>query len=278
MATYTFSFKKGNITVQYRTNDRGSMERQFQIWVTCASVYTYNKRKIEQGLPADPLPAAPSAPATTPSPARFRAALPSSDAPLLQTASVAPSENPPLSPAQEAIKRESERIAKEIKQEFELANKSIQNEFKNVLDEHAAKPLTINNMNEEPQKPENSDFDAILGKSLTAVENTALEKVKDERFLKVLKAKNAGSNLEYLIIAAYYLCEFERLDRFTIKQVNAKLMQNMSTIVNNSTVQNAIDKRLIEELPNFTNETASVEYRLTEAGEDAFLNGLRTYE
>ena len=96
---------------------------------------------------------------------------------------------------------------------------------------------------------------------------------KDDRFLKVIKVKNISEKLDFLIVTAYYLSEFERLDRFTLKLVNAKLMENMHEVIDNSVLQEAIDKGLVECLPNYTNIPSAMEYRLTEAGEEAFLNG-----
>ena len=50
-------------------------------------------------------------------------------------------------------------------------------------------------------------------------------------------------------------------------------MENMHEVVDNSVLQEAIDKGLVECLPNYTNIPSAMEYRLTEAGEEAFLNG-----
>lgn len=102
---------------------------------------------------------------------------------------------------------------------------------------------------------------------------THVKEKQDDRFLKVIKVKNISEKLDFLIVTAYYLSEFERLDRFTLKLVNAKLMENMHEVIDNSVLQEAIDKGLVECLPNYTNIPSAMEYRLTEAGEEAFLNG-----
>ena len=54
MPKYTFTFKKGDVFLEYITTNKESMERQFQIWVTCASVWAYNQEKIEKGLMPSP--------------------------------------------------------------------------------------------------------------------------------------------------------------------------------------------------------------------------------
>lgn len=298
MPKYTFTFKKGEIELEYVTTDKDSMERQFQIWVTCASVWAYNQEKIEKGLMTAPLPKAEKpvikeevqpqetivqaeeivvTPEITPMPVKETV-----DAELI------------LTPEQDEIERESQRIMQEYKAEMEAEARKKENdekkqEFKNDVEQIVAKeeavqeelsqlydkPATINDI--KPSETEEvsdlaKDFDAFLQKSMTNPTTEVKEK-RDDRFLKVIKVKNVVEKLDLLIVTAYYLSEFERLDRFTLKLVNAKLMENLNEVVDNVILQEAIDKGLVECLPNYTNIPSAMEYRLTEAGEEAFLNG-----
>lgn len=298
MPKYTFTFKKGEIELKYVTTDKDSMERQFQIWVTCASVWAYNQEKIEKGLMTAPLPKAEKpvikeevqpqetivqaeeivvTPEITPMPVKETV-----DAELI------------LTPEQDEIERESQRIIQEYKAEMEAEARKKENdekkqEFKNDVEQIVAKeeavqeelsqlydkPATINDI--KPSETEEvsdlaKDFDAFLQKSMTNPTTEVKEK-RDDRFLKVIKVKNVVEKLDLLIVTAYYLSEFERLDRFTLKLVNAKLMENLNEVVDNVILQEAIDKGLVECLPNYTNIPSAMEYRLTEAGEEAFLNG-----
>lgn len=298
MPKYTFTFKKGEIELEYVTTDKDSMERQFQIWVTCASVWAYNQEKIEKGLMTAPLPKAEKpvikeevqpqetivqaeeivvTPEITPMPVEETV-----DAELI------------LAPEQDEIERESQRIIQEYKAEMEAEARKKENdekkqEFKNDVEQIVAKeeavqeelsqlydkPATINDI--KPSETEEvsdlaKDFDAFLQKSMTNPTTEVKEK-RDDRFLKVIKVKNVVEKLDLLIVTAYYLSEFERLDRFTLKLVNAKLMENLNEVVDNVILQEAIDKGLVECLPNYTNIPSAMEYRLTEAGEEAFLNG-----
>ena len=298
MPKYTFTFKKGEIELEYVTTDKDSMERQFQIWVTCASVWAYNQEKIEKGLMTAPLPKAEKpvikeevqpqetivqaeeivvTPEITPMPVEETV-----DAELI------------LTPEQDEIERESQRIIQEYKAEMEAEARKKENdekkqEFKNDVEQIVAKeeavqeelsqlydkPATINDI--KPSETEEvsdlaKDFDAFLQKSMTNPTTEVKEK-RDDRFLKVIKVKNVVEKLDLLIVTSYYLSEFERLDRFTLKLVNAKLMENLNEVVDNVILQEAIDKGLVECLPNYTNIPSAMEYRLTEAGEEAFLNG-----
>lgn len=302
MPKYTFTFKKGEVNLEYVTTDRDSMERQFQIWVTCASVWAYNQEKIEKGLMPAPMP---------------KAELPEKRELSLESESVkeeieeqpielkVSDEETPIeaelivSPEQDEINRESQRIIQEYKAEMEAEARKKENdakkeEFKQNVekfiekDEQVQEELsnlynkveTIKDIEEIQPKEEQvseaesliSDFDSLLQKTMAKPINTVKEK-RDERFLKVVKVKNITEKIDFLIVTAYYLSEFERLDRFTLKLVNAKLMENMHEIVDSSVLQEAIDKGLVECLPNYTNIPSAMEYRLTEAGEEAFLNG-----
>ena len=295
MPKYTFTFKKDDVFLEYITTDKESMERQFQIWVTCASVWAYNQEKIEKGLMSAPLPKAETPVVKEEIEEKVKEEkIDSVEEPeIREEATELIIENP----KQSEIDRESQRIIQEYKAEMEAEARKKETEAKKeefkqdvekvVAKEEAVKeelsglydkPATINDIQlTQPEEgsqslDNNIDFDAFLQKSMSNPTTNVKEK-QDDRFLKVIKVKNITEKLDYLIVTAYYLSEFERLDRFTLRLVNAKLMENMHEVVDNSVLQEAIDKGLVECLPNYTNIPSAMEYRLTEAGEEAFLNG-----
>lgn len=296
MPKYTFTFKKDDVFLEYITTDKESMERQFQIWVTCASVWAYNQEKIEKGLMTAPLPKAEKPVANeveTEKTVELNVSESAQTPEIREEATELIIENP----EQSQIDRESQRIIQEYKAEMEAEarkkeTEAKKEEFKQDVEEVVAKeeevkeniselygkPATINDIQltqpeeKEQNLGENSDFDSFLQKSMAKPVTNVKEK-QDDRFLKVIKVKNISEKLDYLIVTAYYLSEFERLDRFTLKLVNAKLMENMHEVIDSSVLQEAIDKGLVECLPNYTNIPSAMEYRLTEAGEEAFLNG-----
>lgn len=306
MSKYTFTFKKGDATLEYITTDKESMERQFQIWVTCASVWAYNQEKIEKGLMPEPevrgniceeqvennvVPQAKS---------NFNTEKISENKPSDFEKSSEEKQEPELEHIKtqqeemDEIERESQRIIQEYKAEMEAEKRKeetekVKDEFKQEIEVEVAKeeavknelsnlyekPETINDIQENQPEEQVSladQFDAFLQKSMSNPSKDVKEK-QDDRFLRVLKCKNVTEKIDLLIVTAYYLSEFERLDRFTLKLVNAKLMENLHDVVDNVVLQQAIDKGLVECLPNYTNIPSATEYRLTEAGEAAFLNG-----
>lgn len=284
MPKYTFTFKKNDVFLEYITTDKESMERQFQIWVTCASVWAYNQDKIEKGLMSKPLPKVEVQKET------FHEI----QQPVKEIEKEEKPEVVVKDTIQSEIDRESQRIIEEYKAEMEAEARkkeadakkeefktnveevvAKEEEVKEELSELYTKPATINELqlNKEKEKQlDENDFDSLLQKSMASPTTNVKEK-QDDRFLKVIKVKNVKEKLDFLIVTAYYLSEFERLDRFTLKLVNAKLMENMHEVVDNTVLQDAISKGLVECLPNYTNIPSAMEYRLTEAGETAFLNG-----
>jgi len=288
MSTYTFTFKKNDILLEYTTTDKASLERQFQIWVTCASVWAYNQQKIEKGLMTKPI----SETEKTNNNEIKQEIQPKQSENKKEIKSEVIKEYSDKEVIQNEINRESQRIIEEYKAEMEAENRKKEaekqkNEFKNNVEEIVkkedevqeelselyTKPATINEIQiEKEKKNEENDFDKLLKQSMENPSNNVKEK-RDDRFLKVIKVKNVKEKLDFLIVTAYYLSEFERLDRFTLKLVNAKLMENMHEVIDNTVLQEAIDKGLVEYLPNYTNIPSAMEYRLTEAGETAFLNG-----
>lgn len=238
MSKYTFTFKKDDIFVDFTTTDKTAVEKQFQIWVNSATEYA-------QAHPAknkDVVEAKPSIPEK-----KFEA------------------------PAE----------SKEVKEVKEVQPVQPKEEPKEVVFEQASSLLkTINNIQnpkvEEAPVAENAadavvDFDTLLEKT---IENPTFEptKVKDQVFLNLINSKNTMDKFHYLMITAYYLSEFEKMQRFSIKQINSKLMNNLSEVIDHTMLQEAINQGFIELLPDLTGTSDVGEYRLTPLGEDFFAN------
>lgn len=142
-----------------------------------------------------------------------------------------------------------------------------------VFDKASTLLKTINTIQNPQQEEEKSvaDFGSVLDQSL---ENPIFEpnKIKDQVFLNLLNSKKTEDKFNFLIITAYYLSEFEKMERFSLKQINAKLMQNVSAVIEHPTLQEAINQNLLESVPDLTGVSEVAEYRLTRAGEEFFAN------
>ena len=295
---YKFTFKKDDIFVEFDTTDREALARQFQIWVTCASVYTYQQQRLKEEIQPSQTQIKNEEVKATPSqmtPVQVELQPEPYVLPIEQV--VQPKEekveehrvtlndlqNNPKADIEEFKSSEESLTLEEKKQEIAKTVEHV-GEIGSYLDSlYNIEGTTVNTLEIFKEKIEeegdfsnkSADFDKILELSMNAVSETETEIKKDDRILKILNVKNVSSKLEYLIVTAYYLSEFEKLDKFTLKLINAKLMQNIKEAVDHNVLQEAIDNGLVEVLPSLPNIANSVEYRLTNAGEEAFLNGTK---
>lgn len=160
----------------------------------------------------------------------------------------------------------------EINKEEAAAQQQAPTEEPEVFDQASSLLKTINTIQNPPQEEKpTADFEAVLDKT---IENPTFEpaKVKDPVFLNLLQSKKTEDKFNFLIITAYYLSEFEKMERFSLKQINAKLMQNVSVIIEHPILQDAINKNLLEVIPDLTGVAEVAEYRLTRFGEEFFAN------
>lgn len=253
MSKYTFTFKKDDIFVEFSTADKEVVERQFQIWVTDADDYVHNRiQRRSQNIPAGNPPQAKEEKKET-------------FTPIVEQEPIEQSVPEP------EIQQQETKISEEASVE------SIQSVEPPVFDKASSLLRTINtiqNPPEEEEKPkETVGFEEVLEKS---IENPTFEpaKVKDQVFLNLVKSKNTTDKFHYLIITAYYLSEFEKMERFSLKQVNAKLMHNLSEAIDHTTLQDAINQGFIELVPDLTGISEVGEYRLTHIGEEFFTHNI----
>ena len=241
MPNYTFTFKKDDVFVEFLTTERDVVEKQFEIWVQDADRYvaalagkTPREKTRIQDEKQDCEPVKEKTETVQPAPQ------PKVEQPVAEKIEPAP--------AAEIIKPEPVAI------DTSKTINSIQN----------PQPVV------EPAQ-EVVNFDDVLEKS---IENPTFEpnKVKDQVFVNFVNAKQTNDKFHYLIITAYYLSEFEKLERFSLKQINAKLVQNFSEVIDHTTLQEAIGQGLIELIPDLTGVSETAEYKLTPAGEDFFAN------
>lgn len=247
MPRYTFTFKKDDIFVEFTTEDMEVVERQFQIWVADADDYArHNKTKSKQEVPEKIQPEIESK-------NELVEPVVSANEPIIES-------------------EKTEVIQDEIQPSVE--DEKIEPQ---AFDKASSLLKTINSIQNEQsvqsdeKKEETVDFESVLEKS---IENPTFEpdKVKDQVFLNLVKSKNTTDKFHYLLIAAYYLSEFEKLERFSLKQVNAKLMQNLAEVIDSSTLQAALTQNLLEMVPDLTGMSEVAEYRLTREGEEFFAN------
>lgn len=127
--------------------------------------------------------------------------------------------------------------------------------------------VKINELQSPTPKVE-PEFEKVLEDSLENPKIEVEEKVEItspfQAYLSVFETENL---IDLLMLTAKYIWENENTEKFTIKQINAKLVPAKGIAINHFTMQEAIEKGLIKVVPNYTNVADITEYTLTEDGE-----------
>ena len=240
MSTYSFKIKKGKYELSLSTTDRELIDEQFALWVRKASEYI-QKRKVQQCKE------------------------------MVNTQINAEKEIT-LQKIDEQLKRKSQ-VEIEHENEEQPAPLETNDSTNKNLDIFYAPPKEDVNFDDSGH----GVFDNILENSIKNPQTELSFKPspsikKDSAFLNYISARKVERKIDYLLLTAYYFTQYEQKPRFTLKQLNAKLMQNIAVIIDHSVLQEAINRDYIECLPDLTGLVGASEYRLTAYGEKVLLD------
>ena len=242
MTIYSFKITKGKYQLSLTTTDRDMVVEEFEKWVQKASAYVKNHKKQE---------------------AVSRV-------------------NNQINTEKELTQRRVEEQLKHTQQskpEIEEPKLTKEEETQKNLDtfyapqqEEQEQPQEVKT---QPQANINT-FENLLDKTMQAPQSELSFKPnpsikKDNSFLNYISGRKIERKIDYLLLTAYYFTQYEQKPRFTLKQLNAKLMQNLAVILDHSVIQEAINRDYIECLPDLTGVVGASEYRLTAYGEKTLL-------
>ena len=225
---YTLIFRKGTVELEFSTDDKFIVERQLEQIIKQASGNKSNTtEQIQSHVKEECAP-------------QDLILQKEDEVPKVQTA-----------------------VFEKITQEEEKSIIHNEDIVPNTIDIMPVKPLTINSLQNPVAAPE-PDFDKILNNELnTQREETPV--LKDEKFINYVEGKSALEKLDFLVITAQYLAQYENMNLFNLKHINAKLMQNFTIIVDHSVLQSAISREYITRIQEGSDDFSS-EYMLTEKG------------
>ena len=251
MATYSFRIKKGKYQLDLSTTDRDLLVEQFELWVRDAGAYA-KKRKAKECKDIV---------------------------------------NTQIKAEEEITKKNIEtQLAKHPIPELPKIDKALERKSaKNEVDNDSSKskednldifyaPPTQETVSTIAEKAASGGvFDDLLEKSLNNPQTELTFKSspsikKDSAFLNYMSSRKIERKIDYLLLTAYYFTQYEQKPRFTLKQLNAKLMQNIAVIIDHAVLQEAINRDYIECLPDLTGLVGASEYRLTAYGEKVLLD------
>ncbi len=246
MAIYSFRIKKGVFQLELSTSDKELLIEQFELWVNDASKYA-KKAKAKECKDIVNSKIKAEAEITKENVEKHLAKIPKTELPSL--------DSPP-----QKVFEQKENIASKAEN----------------LDIFYAPPVSEQKTIASKQQT-SGVFDSILENSLnnpktelTFKPNPSIK--KDNAFLNYISARKIERKMDYLLLTAYYFTQYEQKPRFTLKQLNAKLMQNIAVIIDHSVLQEAINRDYIECLPDLTGLVGTSEYRLTAYGEKVLLD------
>ena len=252
MATYSFRIKKGKYQLDVVTTDKELIVSQFELWVIQAGDYARKKKASEcKNLVQNQIKA-------------------EEEITKKKIEKQIAKKQVEIAPVKEDVVEKN--IEKEVVKEDKLVSVA-----EKSLDIFYAPPSeeTISSMINKTSS--NAVFDDILENSLNNPKTELTFKTspsiqKDSAFLNYMSSRKINKKIDYLLLTAYYFTQYEQRSRFTLKQLNAKLMQNIAVIIDHSVLQEAINREYIECLPDLTGLVGASEYRLTAYGEKVLLD------
>lgn len=133
-------------------------------------------------------------------------------------------------------------------------------------------PFEIKNSKTIEELSTTDDFENILQDSITNPKTEVIEKKEPiSDFEQFLTTYNPETQLDYLLITALFIMNKENQERFTIKQLNSKIVPLSGKPIDHAMIQEAIDENYIRVVPDLTGTSEFTEYTLTENGENYFI-------
>jgi hypothetical protein len=87
-----------------------------------------------------------------------------------------------------------------------------------------------------------------------------------ESLTDLYERSTAQTPEDFLMLSAYYLSFCEREPKYSLKKINALIVKSGLTPVNHSVIEAALEKQLIELVPDMTGTAEVIEYRITASG------------
>lgn len=251
MSTYSFRIKKGKYQLDLITTDKELLVSQFELWVKDAGAYAKRKK-------AD----------------NARQIV-----------------NNQIKEEETITKRNIEEQLAKHKNTEDIKDDNIQSNLQESIPEMETDTTKNDDLDifyspqsEQKLSTNNKDelnnsgiFDNILETSMNNPQTELSFKPspsikKDSAYLNFINSRNIEKKIDYLLLTAYYFTQYEQKPRFTLKQLNSKLMQNVAIIIDHSVLQEAINRDYIECLPDLTGLVGASEYRLTAYGEKTIMD------
>lgn len=122
--------------------------------------------------------------------------------------------------------------------------------------------------------PEEERSKLNLNRTTVSEEKKPVTELKFKGLDDLLYLKKPQTKLDYLLITAYFLKENESIEKYSLKQLNSKVVPQIKEPIDHSIIHEAVAHDYFEVVPDYTGAADITEYRITEEGVDYVLNEL----
>lgn len=285
MPYYIFNFKKGDLSLEFESTDHRFVSYQMEKWI---------KEVAEINL-EEPIP--PKKPAKT----IKKQYKPVKKVIQEEDIEVITNEKTQVSDSVDELEKQVESALKATKNVIKESNEIKQTIKTHEFDNFDAKTPEITGIIGDIQKPateektsaldinekaQNNKFYKILQEKFSSlpemVQNNVEKNLQEQTqadnctdtvsIAEFIDLKNPDTPLEFLLVAAYYLKEYDLLDRYSLKQINSKIIKFIQKPINHSVIQDAVSKSFIAVVPDYTGMADVTEYIITSEGINYLIN------
>ena len=157
---------------------------------------------------------------------------------------------------------------------IDVKNISSINEMRETQVQNIVENFEITNESQRIEMPE-ANFEQELEESIKNPKTEVVEKTEEpDSFSSYINTYTPQSQTDFLIVTASYILNKEHKERFSIKQLNAKLIPYIGIEgkpIDHADIQEAINQGLVRVVPDLTGTSEVTEYTLTEQGEGYFV-------
>lgn len=241
MAKYTLTVRKEDMVLELVSEDKEFIEKELGNWITLTS------ESLETSKPEPPVEKT------------VEEEVDEEDEDVKEA----------LKKLNEAKKAEEEtkEILRKAIHEPEEATKTVEEK---VVDSKAEEVEVVDDfskvfkekMSQQTQevKPEET-----LEEEIPQVPSTTQDTTID-KFASIVSSNKVKNSFDCLIACAYHLVERENFERFTLKQINTLAKALIENPIEHDVLKEALDKKYIKVVPDYTGTSDTMEYTLTNAG------------
>ena len=132
--------------------------------------------------------------------------------------------------------------------------------------------VRINEIKIPDAKTSTENFDTLLEETMAQPKTEVVEKTQNtSSFEEYVQSFHPSEQMDYLMITGKYIMDIENNERFSIKQLNSKLVPLTGIPVDHTIIKQAMEEDLIRIIPDLTGMSDVTEYSLTDKGEGYFV-------